>query len=109
MQREINTPPFGAKSLMVGLLAVLLLAFGSLAAGDALHHWAHHESTGDTKPCMICTLAQGQLNVLESAPVQPAEVVFLPCGLLAASAGVPWSPHSLLPPGRAPPGLSYSL
>lgn len=94
---------------MAGLLAVLLLAFGSLAAGGALHDRAHHEGTGDTKPCMICTLAQGQLNVPESAPVLPVEVIFLPCGLLAASAGVPWSSHSLLPPGRAPPGLSYSL
>ncbi|MCL4788303.1 MAG: hypothetical protein KJ070_16165 [Verrucomicrobia bacterium] len=105
----MSTPRFGVKSLMAGLLAVLLLAFGSLAAGGALHHWAHHEGDGDTKPCMICTLAQGQLNVPESAPVLPVEVVFLPCGLLAASAGVPWSPPSLLPPGRAPPGLSYSL
>lgn len=108
MQREQQSPKRVAKSFVAGLLAVLLLAFGVLAASGSLHHSLHHDSA-DASSCVICLLAQGQIDIPETSPVVATTVFHPLCGLLAASAGVPWSFDFLLPPGRAPPCLSHSF
>jgi hypothetical protein len=109
MQREQKSPKRVAKSFVAGLLAVLLLAFGVLAASGSLHHSRHHDSATDASSCVICSLAQGQIDLPETSPVVATTVFHPLCGLLAASAGVPWSFDFLLPPGRAPPRLSHNF
>ena len=94
-----------AKPALAGLLAALLLAFGLLAASGPLHRSLHHERTAGTNFCAVCLLAQGQVELSSVALLLISVVFFLLCGLLAASAGVPWTVDSLLPPGRAPPRL----
>jgi hypothetical protein len=109
MQRGQESPESVAKLFMAGLLAVLLLGFGGFAAAGSLHHAAQHDHAADAGACVICSLAHGQIDLADNAPLVAA-TLFLPlCGLLAASAGVPWSYDFLLPPGRGPPGLSHSL
>jgi hypothetical protein len=109
VQREQQSPKRVAKSFVAGLLAVLLLAFGVLAASGSLHHSRHHDSAADASSCVICLLAQGQIDLPEASPVVATTVFHPLCGLLAASAGVPCSLDFLLPPGRAPPRLSHSF
>jgi len=96
-----------AKPALAGLLAALLLAFGLLAAGGSLHRSLHHERGAGANFCAVCLFAKGQVELSDIAPLLISVVFFLLCGLLAASAGVPWSVDSLLPPGRAPPPLSH--
>jgi hypothetical protein len=95
-----------AKPTLAGLLAALWLAFGLLAANGPLHRSLHHDRAADANFCVVCLLAQGQVELPNFAPVLIASVFFLLGGLLAAGAGVPWRINSLLPPGRAPPRLS---
>jgi len=109
MQQEQKSPKWVAKLCLAGLLAVLLLAFGTFAANGSLHHAVHHDSSGDANSCVICSLAQGHVDLPVSSPILVATVFFPLCGLLAASAGVPWSFDFLLPPGRAPPGIPHRL
>jgi hypothetical protein len=109
MQREQKSPKKVAKLFMGGLLAVLLLAFGGFAAVGSLHHAAHHDHAADAGACVICSLAHGQIDLPDNAPIVAATLFFPLCGLLAAGAGVPWSFDFLLPPGRGPPGISNSL
>jgi hypothetical protein len=92
-----------ANPALAGLLATLLFAFGLVAANGSLHRLLHHERAAGANFCAVCLLAHGQVELAEVAPVLSASVFFLLCSLLAASAGVPWSIDSLLPPGRAPP------
>jgi hypothetical protein len=94
---------------MAGVLAVLLLVFGSFAAVGSLHHSSHHDHAAGAGACVICSLAHGQIDLPDSSPILAA-TLFLPlCGLLAATTGVPWSFEFLLPPGRGPPVFSHSL
>jgi hypothetical protein len=109
MQHEQKSPKNVAKVFMAGILAVLLLAFGVVAASGAWHHSSDHSHNADAGACVICSLAQGQIDLSDASPILAGAVLFPLCGLLAASAGVPWSLHFLLPPGRAPPGISHSL
>jgi len=109
MQREQKSPKCVAKLFLAGILAVLLLAFGVVAASGALHHSSDHDHDADAGACVICSLAQGQIDLPDASPILAAAILFPLCGLLAASAGVPWSLRFLLPPGRAPPGISHSL
>ena len=95
-----------AKPAMAGLLAALLFAFGLLAANGPLHRSLHHERAAGTNFCAVCLFAKGQVEPPNLGPVFLSSVFFLLCGLLAASAGGPWSIDSLLPPGRAPPRVS---
>jgi len=95
-----------AKPALAGLLATLFIAFGLLAASDPLHR-SFHERTPGASFCAVCLFAQGQIELANTAPVLAASLLFFLCGLLAASAGVPWSVVSLLPPGRAPPRPSH--
>jgi len=92
---------------LAGLLAVLLLAVGLLAASGPLHRSLHHERAAGANFCAVCLFAQGQVEPPNLGPVFISIVFFLLCGLPTASAGVPWSVDSLLPPGRAPPRLSH--
>lgn len=109
MQHELKSPNRVAKLFLGGLLAVLLLAFGGVAAVGSLHHASHHDHASEAGACLICSLAQGQIDIPDQSPVAVA-TGFLPlCGLLAASAGVPWGLPFVLPPGRAPPRFSRSL
>lgn len=94
-----------AKPALAGLLAALLLAFGLLAASGPLHQSLHHDRPPGANFCAVCLLAQGQVELADVAPGFTASVLFLLCGLLAASAGVPSSVDSLFPPERAPPRL----
>jgi hypothetical protein len=96
-----------AKPALAGLLAVLLFAFGLLAANGPLHRSLHHDRAAGANFCAVCLLSQGHVELPNLGPVLISIVFFLLCGLLAASAGVPWNVDSLLPPGRAPPRLSH--
>ena len=96
-----------AKPALAGLLAALLLAFGLLAANGPLHRSLHHDGAVGASFCAVCLFANGHVELADVAPVLSASVLFVLCGSLAASAGVPWSVDSLLPPGRAPPRLSH--
>ena len=109
MQREQKSPKCVAKPFLAGLLAVLLFAFGFVAASGSLHHSLHHDGAADVNSCVICLLAQGHVDLPDASTVLVTAVFYPLCGLLAASAGVPWSFDFLLPPGRAPPGLSHSF
>jgi hypothetical protein len=109
MQREQKSPRRVAKLFLAGLLAVLLLAFGVTVASASLHHSIHHDSAENANACVICSLAQGHVDVADPSPTLAATVLLPLCGLLAASAGVPWSFNFLLPPGRAPPRFSHSV
>jgi hypothetical protein len=92
-----------AKPALAGLLAALLFSFGLLAASGPLHRSLHHDRAAGANFCAVCLFAQGQVELADVAPILTASVLFLLCGLLSASAGVPSSVDSLLPPGRAPP------
>ena len=96
-----------ARSALAGLLTVLLLVFGLLVASGPLHRSFHHQNAASGSFCAVCLLAQGQVELPDAAAILIACVFFLLCGLLADSAGVPWSIFSLLPPGRAPPRLPH--
>jgi hypothetical protein len=109
MHRAKKSPKKVAKLFMAGFLAVLLLAFGVFAASSTLHRVLHQDSAADASSCVICSLAQGQVDLPALSPALAATILFPLCGLLAASAGVPWSFDFLLPPGRGPPGISNSL
>ncbi len=109
MQREQKSPKQVAKSFVAGLLAVLLLAFGVLAASGSVHHSLHHDGDTDAGSCVICSLTQGHIDLPEAAPCLATAVFHPLCGLLPASAGVPCSLDFLLPPGRAPPCPSHSF
>ena len=96
-----------AKPALAGLLAALLFMWGLLAASGSLHLSLHHDRAAGANSCAVCLFAKGQVELSDIAPLLIAVAIFLLCGLLAASAGVPWSVDSLLPPGRAPPRLSH--
>lgn len=108
MQRERISPKGVAKLFMAGLLAILLLSFGVHAATGWLRHAKHHDHAPNAGACVMCSLAQGLIELSDNLLVVAATVLFLLCGLLAGSAGVPWSLAFLLPPGRAPPCFSHN-
>jgi hypothetical protein len=61
-----------ANPALAAFLAFLLLLSGLLAANPALHKRFHSDVAGDTKLCVVCLLAQGQVNSAELAPVLSA-------------------------------------
>ena len=108
MQHEQRWLKGVPKSFLAGLLAVLLLVSGILAASDSLHYSLHHDRAADANACVICMLAHGHVDLPKAAPIFATAVFYSLCGLLTASAGLPLSFDSLLPPGRAPPPFFHN-
>jgi hypothetical protein len=106
LKRRLSQAGRAAKPALAGLLAVLVLAFGFLAAHGPLHRSLHNDGTAGASLCVLCLFAQGQVDSTDIAPALVLCVFILLSGVLAACAGVPWSVDLLLPPGRAPPCFS---
>jgi hypothetical protein len=84
-----------------------LFALGLLAASGPLHLALHNDRAPGSNFCAVCLFTKGQIEPSDVGPLLISVTFFLLCGLLAASAGVPGSIDSLLPPGRAPPPLFF--
>lgn len=95
-----------ARPALAGSLAVVLLAFGLLAASGPLHQSLHDDRTAGANSCVVCLLANGQAELPSVGPILSSNDSFVILDLLAAGVGVPWGVDSLLPPGRGPPRLS---
>jgi hypothetical protein len=93
---------------LAGLLAVLVLSLGLLAANESLHRLLHNDCAADASLCVVCLFAQGQVDSTDITPALVLGVFLLLCGVLAIRASAPWSVDFLLPPGRAPPDLSFA-
>jgi hypothetical protein len=105
LQRESTNSVFRlvAKSALAGFLAFLLLAFSALGACPALHQLIHADSTPESQNCVICLLAQGQVDSVAVIPI----VFAFAFGLLflvhaARTEGLLQSDFRLSP-SRAPP------
>ncbi len=93
-----------AKAATAVFTLVLVLVLGAFAASPSLHQRLHDGNHPDPF-CIVCALASGQLNVVETTPVVATACVFLSCGVLTAET----PPVSLFDfffsPSRAPPRL----
>jgi hypothetical protein len=92
------------RAVLAGILAVLLLAFGLLAASERLHQSLHH---GEETACAVCLFAHGQVDLSAAAPALVSTTILLFCGLIVFKQFVPVRFAYLSPPGRAPPAHFY--
>ena len=70
LQLERNKSVFHlvAKSALAGFLALLLLGYSTLGANASLHQLIHSDSTPDGLNCVVCLLAQGQVDSVAVIP-----------------------------------------
>jgi hypothetical protein len=98
-----------ARSALSGLLALLLLASGTVAVSRALHQMLHNDAAGGHHLCLVCSFAKGQVS---AADVTLLAALVVLCPLFSLRAAIP-SPLPVfdyrLSPSRAPPTLTSLL
>lgn len=79
MQQLLTKSNGWLRQVMTGLVAVLLLGLGLLAASGNVHQALHADPATAHAPCAVCLLAQGQLDTVGavlSTLVSPATLVW---------------------------------
>ena len=94
-----------AKAVTAAFALVLVLALGAIAASPSLHQRLQVDSHQHDHFCIACALANGQLNVADTAPVVATPCVFVICGVLAPDAPLVSRFDFSFSPSRAPPRL----
>ena len=79
-QQGIKPVRHAALAAVAGLLCLLVLLCGTLAANESWHHWFHGQDDGDLGSCAVCLFASGGLDQTtdETPPIpRPAAVLLV--------------------------------
>lgn len=96
----VTRPVLGA------VAGLLVLVFGTLASGAALHHALHHHADDRAAHCVVCAFAKTQVEVTEGFLNPGLPTAAFEAARVSAPEFPPQNPSFLLPPGRAPPVLT---
>ncbi len=67
-QQWIKPVRHAALAAVAGLLCLLVLLCGTLAANENWHHWFHGQDDGDLGSCAVCLFASGGLDQTTDEP-----------------------------------------
>jgi hypothetical protein len=92
-----------AKTALSGLLVVLFLLSGTLAASTALHESLHKDPSASHHLCLVCLFAKGQVSAADVAVIAGLLILIPVFGPHIGNAAPLPAFDYRLAPSRAPP------